>query len=270
MDSDKSGTVRLSELLRAFAYPPFPQAVSSRSTPFDTTELVLLCLVLASDAPLLDSVPFTTTVQQCMQRAVAFRNTTELTLATGGSDAEPQNMVVSMSAIATLLAEWTRRSLQPWFQTAKQSQPHRHRRMPRSLFFMLKILHDNTQRQLVCEHLAKHFRIYLAQRSVSRASEQATPVPDGSSLFAQISDLAALLYSFVLFRLSSTRSRGLSLYLLVFLRSSHQKSRTLSLAGTYKSTARSTRLQAMHKLLSRGCKDSCKATSPRTRRTLMR
>src|SRR3546814_17505739 len=112
------------------------------------TELVLLCLTLATDAPLIEANPFTTTIQHCMDQANTNRKV---------ADSTQQVAVLTMSTIAKMLADWIGRSLHPWFQTSNQRQPHRHRRIPKRLFSMLKLLHDNTQRQQVCKHMARQY-----------------------------------------------------------------------------------------------------------------
>lgn len=188
--------MQLGELLLAFTYPPLPQSMQrSSAAAFSTTELVLLCLLLATDSPLAASAPFTSTIQQCIDRAAQDRVVLEIPSSGADVDTAQTERAVTASTIAALLAEWIQRSLQPWFQGGSQRQPHRHRRMPKVLCSMLKILHDDRQRQHVCDHFSKLFRIYL------------TEADGGSgSLVAQVSDFAALLYTFVLFRLSSLRS----------------------------------------------------------------
>lgn len=181
IDRGKSGTVHLAELLRAFTYPPLPTSIGCAPTAFSSTELLLLCFTLAIDAPLADSAPFTTTIQQCADRAV------ELPGSSSSGDAAHTGRVLTPSTIAALLADWVERGLR-----SSQRQPHRHHRMPKALSSSLKALLDDNQRRQVCEHFAKLFRVYLTES-------------DGS-VVAQVSAFAALLYTFVLFRLSSLRS----------------------------------------------------------------
>lgn len=204
LDQNKTGTIQVGELIQAFTYPTFTHELKAPAS-FDMTELVLLCLTLATDAPLANSTPFTTTIQQCLDCATCHRNEIAgFTHSSANMDGIPNEATISMSTIANLLADWILLSLRPWFQATKQRQPHRHRRIPKGLFAMLKLLRDNTQRRQVCEHVVKFFRIYIAQRSVIDAAVTSF-IPDGGSLLARVPDFAALLYTFVLFRLTCLR-----------------------------------------------------------------
>ena len=105
-DRSKMGTVALEDVLHAFRYPT-PTALQPLKD-LRMTDLALLCMTLAVDAPLSDSIPLTTIIEQCTTRSsVSWMDKTE--------------PLMTMNNISSTLNDWIGHSLlHHGFQNANQ------------------------------------------------------------------------------------------------------------------------------------------------------